>query len=103
MGGDLVCYSCGIKVPNECFVKYVNEKAIHSQLFPTCTLQHCGKNSSKKFMSKRARKVDKKWKDVQRIEKRKRALEIIQQNSDNISQDDNEMDVEDEETESPTV
>ena len=97
---DLVCYSCGNKVPVDCFVKYVQEKAVHSQVFPTCTIQHCAKDPRKKFMAKRARKVDKEWKDAKRMEKRKRAMQILQQTSENVNQNENVMNVEDEETDS---
>ena len=44
----LICYSCGDNVPDECFKKYIDEKAIHSQVFPTCTLEKCAKNERKK-------------------------------------------------------
>ena len=65
---DAICYACGVKLSLECFSKYIEEKAIRSQVFPTpafptCGMERCKKFNAKLFMQKRARKVDSKAKE----------------------------------------
>ena len=56
----MICYACGDKVSDESFIKYMDEKKMHSIVFPTCGIDMCNKNNAKKFIYKRARKADKK-------------------------------------------
>ena len=37
----MICYACGDKVSDESFIKYVDEKKIHSIVFPTCGISIC--------------------------------------------------------------
>ena len=74
----MICYACGDKVSDESFIKYVDEKKMHSIVFPTCGIDMCNKNNAKKFVYKRARKADKKWSDEKRIAKRAKAIQAGQ-------------------------
>ena len=87
---DVICYACGAELSTECMGKYIEEKSIHSQVFPTCGMERCNKFNTKLFMHKRARKIDKKWKDEQRMKKRLRAMKLreeVVQNSDGMELD----------------
>ena len=87
---DVICYACGAELSTECMGKYIEEKSIHSQVFPTCGMERCKKFNTKLFMHKRARKIDKKWKDEQRMKKRLRAMKLREeavQNSDGMELD----------------
>ena len=75
---DVICYGCGVKLSSEYMGKYIEEKAMHSQVFPTCGKERCTKFNTKLFMSKRARKVDKKWKEEQRMRKRQKAMKLME-------------------------
>ena len=75
---EVICYACGVKLSSECIGKYIEEKAIHSQVFLTCGQERCAKFDTKLFMAKRARKVDKKWKDEQRMRKRQKAMKLME-------------------------
>ena len=83
MGDSLICYSCGENVNTECFEKYVEMKKQHSTVQPTCGVAYCLKDRKKRFTTKRARKVNKEWKDLERAQQRlhnQRAREQIQEN-----------------------
>ena len=89
----MICYACGDEVTNESFIKYVDEKKVHSIVFPTCGIDMCNKNNAKKFIFKRARKADKKWVDEQRMAKRVKAIRTRQRASNQLN--DNDIDVDD--------
>ena len=55
----MICYACSDKVSDESFIKYVDEKKMHSIVFPTFGIDICNKNNAKKFIYKRGRKADK--------------------------------------------
>ena len=42
---DAICYACGEKFSLEIFSKYIEEKAINSQVFPTNGMERCKKFS----------------------------------------------------------
>ena len=48
----IICYACGEKVSDESFIKYIDEKKMHSIVFPTCGVDMCDKNNAKKFIYK---------------------------------------------------
>ena len=86
-------YSSGSIVSNESFSKYIEEKSIHSQVFPTCTIEYCAKNHAKKFVRKRARKIDKEWKDEQRMKQRQEAMGIRMSDAQNIDNNEDDVDM----------
>ena len=53
---DVICYACGEKLSLELFGKYIEEKAINSQVFPTCGKDRCKKYNTKLFMHKPCRR-----------------------------------------------
>ena len=77
----MICYACGDRVSDESFIKYVDEKKMHSIVFPTCGIYMCNKNNAKKFIYKRARKADKKWSYEKRIAKRVKGIQARQRAS----------------------
>ena len=87
---DVICDASGAKLSSECMGKYIEEKAIHSQVFPTCGQKRCAKFNAKLFMSKRAGKVDKKWKDEQRMRKSQKAKKFME----DAAQELNDMELE---------
>ena len=83
-------YACGDKLSTECMSKYIEDKSIHSQVFPTCGMERCKKFNTKLFKHKRTRKIDKTWKDEQRMKKRLRAMKLREEavpNSDGMELD----------------
>jgi len=84
---DAICYACGVKLSLEFFSKYI-EKDIYSQVFPTpafptCGMERCKKFNAKLFKQKRARKVDSKAKEENRLRKRQRTLQPRQEAAHN--------------------
>ena len=73
------------------------EKAIYSQMFPTpafptCGMERCKKFHAKLFIQKRARKVDSKAKEENRLRKRQRTLQPRQEAAHNADGMDLDMD-----------
>ena len=89
---DAICYACGEKLSLEIFSKYIEEKAIHSQVFPTCGMERCKKFNAKLFMQKSARRIDRKWKEENRMRKRQRVLQLRQEAAQNVNGMDLDMD-----------
>ena len=44
---DAISYACGVKLSLECFSKYIEQKDIHSEVFPTCDAKGCKKYEKK--------------------------------------------------------
>ena len=87
----ICCYACGDKISDKSFIKYVDEKKMHSIVFPTCGIDMCNKNNAKKFIYKQGRKADKKSSDEKRMAKRAKAIQTRQR----ASNQSNDMDLDD--------
>ena len=74
------------------FQQIYRTEAIHSRVFPTCGMERCKKFNAKLFMQKRAQKIDRKWKEENRMRKRQRALQLRQEAAQNVDGMDLDMD-----------
>ncbi len=83
---ELVCYACGTQVPQSSFEKYIELKKFNCTIPPTCGETHCKQHPKWPFNKIRKRKLDKKWKDKDRLEKRLKVLkardEVKRENED---------------------
>ena len=80
----LICYACGSQLNEECFEKYIEMKKKNSIVQPTCGTAYCLKDKKKRFVTKRARKADKKWKDLERARKKLQNMKARQQNQESM-------------------
>ena len=55
----MICYACGDKVSDESFIKYVDEKKIHSIVFPTCGIDICKKKQCEEIRLNKQEKLTK--------------------------------------------
>ncbi len=83
---ELVCYACGTQVPQSSLEKYVELKKFNCTVLPTCGENHCKQHPKCPCNKIRKQKLDKKWKDKERLEKRLKVLkardEVMRENED---------------------
>ena len=60
--------ACGSEIDQETYNKYIDLKKDYSTVLPTCAAKYRLKNNTKRFQTKRKRKINQKWKNQQRVE-----------------------------------